>query len=477
MDASEVAQLDSFFDNQVKRPTIGLMYGRRRIGKSTALVDQAQARGGFYFEATRVETPLQLDRLGRELGEFLDVGRIAIADWEEAIAALLRLGSTAVTPVILDEFGYIIEADASVESIVAAAVGPDARRRQSSRTRLMLCGSAIAMMRALTEGEAPLRGRAGFELVVHPDDFRDAATRLPNGSGLDLAPWVFAVIGGVVGYATDMVDFDLPTSLADFDRWIARRVLSPSATLHREATTLLAEDPTVFGSAALLHHSILGAIANGSVTAGEIANKVGKQVPNLTPHLKRLIDAGFVIRHEDPIRAQRPLYALNDSFLQFHYAVLDPFGSDLRDRDPLTVWDTRLKDVFGARVRGPIFEEQARTWVRRFASDQTLPQRDYVGPSYATLDGVDHELDVVVTGSGHMPGQRKIVAIGEAKAGEKLGDGHLKHLERVRAALGEKAVDAKLLLFGSSVDANLRKKSESREDVEIVDLDRLYGGD
>jgi uncharacterized protein len=40
-----------------------------------------------------------------------------------------------------------------------------------------------------------------------------------------------------------MVDFDLPDGADDVDRWILQRVLSPAATLHHEATTLLARRP------------------------------------------------------------------------------------------------------------------------------------------------------------------------------------------------------------------------------------------
>ncbi len=472
----EATTLDDFFDSTADRPVLGLLYGRRRIGKSTLLVQQVESRGGFYFEATRVESAVQLDRLGKALGAHLGVGTIALADWEEAFEALLRLGSGAPVPIVLDEFGHVLEADRSVDSVLASALGPGARARSSSRARLVLCGSAIALMRALTAGEAPLRGRAGIELVMRPDDYRVAATRLPEPDDLETAARVFAVIGGVVGYATDMVNFDLPSGRDDFDRWVAHRVLSPAATLHREATTLLAEDPTLAGRGSMLHHSLLGVIANGSVTAGAIANRLGKQVSNLAPALNRLVEAGFVTRHEDPVRHRRPLYALADPFLQFHYAVLEPHGPALRDRDPSEVWERRLVDVFGSQVRGPVFEEQARTWVRRFASAETLPVREHVGPSHVTVEGVDHQLDVVVTGSDPDPAERPIVAIGEAKAGETVGTGHLRRLERARAAFGPKAAGAKLLVFAVAADPEVVEDAEARPDVEIVDLPRLYRG-
>lgn len=481
MDQDAARQLvETFVDSNVDRPTLGLVYGRRRIGKSTLLEKLTRDRGGFYWEATRAESAVHLARLGAALGDHLAAGRLSFDTWEEAVARLLESAGGEPTPVVLDEFGYLMEADASVASVVAAALGPAGRRGNPGRARLILCGSAIALMRTLTAGEAPLRGRAGLELVMQPFSYRAAARRLGADAPLDLAVRVYAILGGVIGYYTDMVDDDLPRSLSDFDRWVAARVLSPAATLNHEATTLLAEDPTLSAASPMLHHSILGAIANGSVTAGSIANRLRRSVSNLDPALKRLISAGFVVRHEDPIRAQRPVYALADPFLQFHYAILEPYGSLLRDRDPSSSWSSRLSAVFGSRVCGPVFEEQARAWVRRHANPATLGgPADHVGPSAVVVDGKEHELDVVVATAADPttpPSERTVVAIGEAKAGQ-MGTVRLRALERARAGLGVRAARARLFLFASAFDADLEGEAAGRADLELVGLHRLYYDD
>lgn len=467
----------AFLDGRAQRPTLGLMYGRRRIGKSTLLVDEVGQRGGFYFEATRVETPVHLERLGGALGEHVGVGRIELRSWEEALTQLLRLADEQAIPVVLDEFGYLLEADPALPSVIASTFGPGGRS-SGGRARMVLCGSAIAMMRSLTAGEAALRGRAGLELVMLPDDYRVAATRLPDPSDLDVAVRVFATIGGVVGYATDMVDFDLPEGPGDVDRWIAQRIVSPAATLHHEATTLLAEDPALAGADPALHHSILGVIASGSVTAGKIASRLGRQVSNLAPALGRLVDGGFVIRHEDPIRKQRPTYALADPYLQFHYAVLEPHRSRLRNQDPQTLWADRLIDVFDSQVRGPVFEQQGRSFVEQFASNGTVPgERAHVGPSRLVHDGAERQLDIVVTDDDLDPAARRVTAIGESKAGEVIGRRHLDRLTEARHRLGARAEDARLLLIGASFDPALHAESRRRDDVELVDFERLYYGD
>lgn len=472
--------LNDFLDAQVERHTLGLMYGRRRIGKSTLLHESVRERGGFYWEATRGEPAVHLARLGDAIGSHLGVGRLSLENWEDAVAQLLRLGATGAMPVALDEFGYLLEGSPNLDSVIAAAIGPAGQQTIRGRGRLILCGSAIAMMRALTAGEAPLRGRAGLEMVMQPFDFRQIASLLDMGPDLALAARVFAVIGGVIGYATDMVNYDLPDGSDDFPRWVAERVLSPAATLHHEATTLLAEDPTLSSASPTLHHSLLGAIANGAVTAGAIGNHLKRPVSNLVPSLNRLIAAGFVLRHEDPIRSQRPTYALADSFLQFHYAILEPHGSLLRDKTPSEMWSRKLSTTFDSRVRGPVFEEQARLWLRRYASVDTVgASPDHVGPSSVNIDGKEYEIDVIVTADEGVPepSNRTVIAIGEAKAGEPITDRHVRHLERARTSLGARAAGAKLLLFGSEFSQDAKDAEERRQDVELVDLARLYTGE
>lgn len=382
-------------------------------------------------------------------------------------------------PVVLDEFGYLIESDPSLDSVVAAALGPAARSGKG-RTRLILCGSAMGLMRTLTRGEAPLRGRAGIELVMQPMEFRHAAERLAAGVQLDLAASVYSVIGGVIGYYTDMVDRDLPGDASDFDRWVIQRVLSPAATLHHEATTLLAEDPSLASGTPAVFHSILGAIANGSVTAGHVSKRLGRSVASLDPSLKRLIAAGFVLRTDDPMRSQRPTYALADPFLQFHYAILEPYGSLLRTRDIGSAWRERLAHVFDSRVRGPVFEELARSWTLRHAAPETLGGNpDIVGASAITVDGISRQLDVVVAtveDPSAVPAERTVIALGEAKSGETAGMAHLRSLEAARSAMGARAAHAKLLLFAPSFQKSLASAAASRPDVELVDLERLYRG-
>ena len=86
-------------------------------------------------------------------------------------------------------------------------------------------------------------------------------------------------------------------------------------------------------------------------------------------------------------------------------------------------------------------------------------------------------LEDVAAGDAETPSDRSVTAIGEAKVGERLSLRHLLRLEEAREALGQVADSAKLLLFGQHFETSVLRAAEERDDLEIIDLARLYEGD
>jgi hypothetical protein len=140
---------------------------------------------------------------------------------------------------------------------------------------------------------------------------------------------------------------------------------------------------------------------------------------------------------------------------------------------------------FDTQVLGPHFEGLSREWSARFASSSTLggvARRVGFTQVNDPVMRTRFELDVVVEGPPRTGDRRpSLLAIGEAKGGpsrRSLDD--LRRLERIRAQLANRAVvdRTRLLLFSrGGFAADLRAQARVRDDVELVDLDRLYGGD
>lgn len=475
---SEWGDLEAFVSSETRRPTLALVWGRRQVGKSFLLAELCRERG-FYYEALRGSATEALADLGRKMGEQVGApGPLGFNNWEEAIAALLRLGAEGV-PVVLDEYPYLLEHSPELDSVIQRALGGRRDAESPGQCRLILCGSALSVMGKLLSGTAPLRGRAGLDLRVAPFGYRDAR-RLFGTEDLALAVRLYSVIGGVAAYSRDMVDNDLPGSIEDFDAWVARRVLSASAPLSREVEVLLSEDPATGQARRInLYHAALAGIALGRRTPGRLADYVGISGPRLDPILRNLVDAGFVRREIDPIRESRPTYHPGDPLIRFHYVIARPHQTRLarHGADLESVWHD-LDATYRSQVLGPAFEDLSRDWVTHHASVDTIggDGSAHVGSSSVRAGGQQHELDVVVARDDEVPAERSIVAIGEAKSGERIGFEHLTRLESMRAAYGARAAGAKLLLIGSRFEPGLNQRTLRRSDVEVVGLDRLFDG-
>ena len=61
------------------------------------------------------------------------------------------------------------------------AGGLDEKGHRGSRTRLLLCGAAMSFMGRLLSGNAPLRGRAGIELLAERHQAESIPHQAPGG--------------------------------------------------------------------------------------------------------------------------------------------------------------------------------------------------------------------------------------------------------------------------------------------------------
>ncbi|MGC3859105.1 ATP-binding protein [Micromonospora chersina] len=477
----EWSELARFVADERPGATLGVVSGRRRQGKTLLLYELARASEGFYFGATEATETESLRRLGEALGAHTGApGPVHLADWGAAIDALLALGRDRPVTVVLDEFPYLVRAARDLPSIIQHALTPGRPQRTESRTRLLLCGSALSFMGGLLAGSAPLRGRAGLELPVQPLDYRAAAAFWQIDDPL-LAVRVFAIVGGTPAYRREYVQDDAPTGPDDFDDWVVRAVLNPARPLFREARYLLAEDPDLRDIA--LYHSVLAAVAEGNASRGGIAGYIGRKANDLQHPLTVLEDAGLLLREPDPLRSGRSSYRITEPLITFYQAIMRPAWTALEQRRGGDVW-RRSQRRYASAVLGPRFEEMVRQWSLRFADPETLGGL-VAEASAATLTDpasrTSHELDLVALGEPPLgDGPRPLLAIGEVKWGRQLGKADLERLERIRALLvqrpGFDTSDTRLLLAsGQGFAGTLVEAASGRSDVVLIDPPRLYG--
>ncbi|HWG28788.1 AAA family ATPase, partial [Actinospica sp.] len=226
---TEWRDLTEFASSPQPGATLGLVYGRRRQGKTLLLELLARQTGGFLFAATQQSELQNLADLGAAYAAFRGLRQpVLFASWREALDELMRLGTEAPVPVIIDEFPYLSAATQALPSYLQHALSPLSFAKENTRTRLILCGSALTTMSQLLSGSAPLRGRATLELVVRPFGFREAAGFWGFEHDPDLAFQVNALVGGTPAYL-EMCGGSGPASVEDLAAWVARRLLNPAS--------------------------------------------------------------------------------------------------------------------------------------------------------------------------------------------------------------------------------------------------------
>src|ERR1700722_8445656 len=180
---------------------LGIVSGRRRQGKTYLLDAVASAVDGFFYSATEDTETDALANFGRALAEWTGGGRYAFASWEEALDLLFT--AVAGKLIVIDEFPYLTKASPALPSLVQRALEPRGIARRSG-SRLLLCGSAMAVMGSLLSGSAPLRGRASLEVVIRPLGYRDAAS-FWGITDPRLAVLVHSIVSGTAAYRRGFV--------------------------------------------------------------------------------------------------------------------------------------------------------------------------------------------------------------------------------------------------------------------------------
>lgn len=461
------------------RPRIGIVYGRRRQGKSFLLRALVEEVGGLYHQALEEERASALASLGWTIAA--DTGLtapVALGSWDAAIRELANRAADGRV-IVLDEFPFLLDKAPELESVVQRAFD-DARGGRLPPFRLLVCGSAMSVMSGLLSGARPLRGRAALQVLVAPFDYRTAAA-FWGIADPETAFLVHAVVGGTPGYH-DLLGGRAPTRPAELFDWLAAGVLNPSHALFTEDAYLMTEDPAI--SDRSLYQSALAAITSGRNTQRGVGGLLGRTDQAMQHPLLVLERAGFIRRDNDLLLAKRPLLRVADPMLRFHHAVVRPDRARFEERRTREAWDSATAR-FDAQVLGPHFEELAREWTRRFASSQTLGGR----PKRVGFTSVNDpaarerfEIDVVAESAERRPGDDRpiLLAIGEAKGGgARPGVGALRRLERLRSLLEPRAISdqTRLVVFSRSGFApELVAEGRGRSDLVLVDLDRLYAG-
>lgn len=291
--------------------------GRRRLGKTTLLVEWARRSGQpfIYWVASRAPAPLLLRQFSQLIWQQAYPNDVTPSDfsfttWSEAFEQLAKLADRQRLIVILDEFPYAVESEAALPSLLQNAWD---HQLKQTKVLLVLCGSHVGMMDELMLYHAPLFGRLVGPLRIGPLPYHALTQFFPKYSAAERVA-VWALLGGVPAY---LERFDADQALGANVR---RHIFRATGLFRTEPEHLLHEavrEPQNYVA-------ILLAIAGGAHRVTEIALQAGLSGKQIDPYLARLGELGIVQR-EVPVtvpKAQQPASRFGRYILADQYFAL-----------------------------------------------------------------------------------------------------------------------------------------------------------
>jgi len=446
-------------------PQFILVYGRRRVGKTTLILRWAEQTGRpvIYWVATR-DTPSQV-RLGFVQAvwdwAYPDSRAVPRFDtWAEAFEMAANLIGDRQVILIMDEFSYAALSDPSLPSNLQAAW--DHLFKQGHAT-LVVAGSHIGMMVELMRYDAPLYGRFTAQLPVDPLPFPALRDFLPRYTAAERVA-VHAVVGGIPAY---LERFDDTKSLgANIQRLFMRRT-----GMFRSEPFILVGD--VIRRETQTYEAVLKAIAAGRRTPQEIGSLLDLTSSYLSPYLRQLESLHLVERRvpatippdrRETSRSSR--YHLADPYLRFYFRFIQP-NLGLVEQELTGVLWQRIAEQFRAFVGLTAFEELCREWTLVQARAGRFPfPPEIVGSHWAR----DVQVDVVA-----LNWRQKAILLGECKWGvAPVGRSVIRELaeKASRVAPGEDWRVHYVFFARAGFTDAARAEAESLE-ATLVDLETL----
>ena len=371
---------------------LGIVYGRRRIGKTRLLLKWIEEKPHVYYQAGFYSHDINLQGLARAFEEYLGIeglSKVKFSSLDVLLEHTLRMWRGKLV-VVIDEITYWVRSYPGVVSEIQRFVDHVLPGFQAV---IVLTGSIVGVVtRDLMGGGSPLFGRARLRIRLGELLPWCLPYFLPryNSSGLVEA---YSLVGGIPHYLVEWPDEREPLNAY-------LHMFAPGGVLEDEPLMILREEvrnPSPYVS-------IVRAIAEGMRTIGRVSNYTGLPLGHVSRYLSTLIQLGLV-GYEPlvPRRRKRRLLAIHDRLLKSYYTIIEPY------RHILSTRPDRIPGSLRDRYKAVIAEGWERL-ASHHALTQLAPQLGIAVSEAGKLVHKGYEVDYVVVDSGN----RRVLAV-EAK--------------------------------------------------------------
>lgn len=318
----ELAQLQQIERLSQQSAQMTFMIGRRRIGKTSLLLEAYKNSERLYFFVAKKNEALLCLEFIEEIKQKLQIPLFGeLKTFKAVFGFLLEIAKTRQLTIIIDEFQEFNNVNASIFSDMQNLW--DANKREA-KINLLLCGSVYSMMTRIFENaKEPLFGRATHKMHLKSFDVGTLKEILhdyyPQHTSEDLLAF-YLITGGVAKYV-ELLIAQKAFTRAD----MLAQVLRENSLFLEEGKHVLIEE---FGKDYGNYFSILSLIASGKTSRVEIESIMEIQTGGF---LDRLETSFGLIQKVRPILATPTSriikYTIADNFLSFWFRFIYKYRS------------------------------------------------------------------------------------------------------------------------------------------------------
>lgn len=441
-----------------------VVYGRRRVGKTTIISRFAEGKRALFFTAQQQTDANNLSDFSREIAQFFELPMgMAFASWNDAFGFLADRAAEEPFLFVFDEFPYAAAADGSLVSKLQIAID---HKFSKTGMCLVLCGSNQGFMESEVLGrKSPLHGRRTAQMRVRPFDYLTAAKMLPGLNAEDAFKY-YACIGGIPYYLSQ-VNPALP-----FRENLVRLFFSTDGFLYEEPMMLLRQELRE----PALYNSLLRAMGSGANKRNEIANRAGVETSSVSKYLKTLEKLDIVERvvpfGENAETSRRGIYRFADACYDFWFTFVMPVVGDVEEGAGRIVAEGIPEETL-ATYFGHRFERVCQQWMLAQSLSGALPiKASGFGPWWGGNPLTREQDDIDVVAADRFA---KKVLLGECKWRESFDETAAFDKLRQRASLVKGYEAAGFYLFSKHpLSKQTLKKLAEAGDAHSVTLEDMY---
>lgn len=329
---------------------MGVLYGSRRIGKTSLLKEFVKDKAAFYFQAKESSELDNRAAFSTAVNKLLGIPYpFVYPTYTDGFDALLKFAEGKAFVIVIDEVAFIAQPDEGFLSELQYNID---HKFKDTEVKLILSGSTISFMKDILKNKrGPLFQRSTFQMNIRKLIYSDALAFLQGLTTEEKSKYL--AIFGEHPFYLEMID-----KTRSFDDNLFSLLFSRFGNLTDAPDKVL---PTT-SKDQNTYNTILKAIAHRKRTNKEIADYIGKAPNYVASYLPRLVNNEIIEKRESFNKNQKMnYYEISDNLIRFWYRFVFDNREEIQQDMGRIIYEENREDIALFISKG--FEDTALSYL------------------------------------------------------------------------------------------------------------------